>query len=1029
MAKRTAPTSSTTGPAFPPLGLVVGPGAPAANSLHHASHSYSNPHNAASSPATEPTHTANGLPPAPNKFDVSQAQQCRLQDAYWSDEEEDMDCPLCLEEIDLSDANFKPCPCGYQICRFCWHHIKQNLNGRCPACRRKYSDQTVEFKPMTAEEIKRLTQAKKQKEREKKELESMNRKHLANMRVVQKNLVYVVGLSSKLAKEELIPTLRSNEYFGQYGRISKILISKRNTASKLVMGTSETALGVYVTYHRKEDAAKAIVAIDGSKGSDGRIVRASYGTTKYCTTYLRNLPCTNPGCTYLHEPGEEADSFTKEDLSTLRHAAKDAEHKIKPASLGITQPPKRSDFLSAADAESSALPKTASWASGKPVSAAGSPAPIAVGSPFRDSDMPPLSASSASALARKVSSQKPSTPKAQKQLSSNSKSKLVLATGRPDSPALLATDSPGQSQPSSPVPSRAVATPSTATDFGSIAPAASATPRKDSATAKASTTDSALPPPPGLVKPSSPPGLARSASTTDSRPATPHTDSDHPRSNYQPSSSAQAVLDDMLQRREAQPEIVKPSPFPDFDDALSSFKDGDFSFNLPANQQLANNDGPSELTSAFTTFSPFGPPPGVLAAHASLVTAGTPPPGIVRAPNRSSTASPAPLTYSGSFDPFAPGAGETIKEDGSSFAADNAYPTSFTIADQTRTILGQNHLAGGDMGGLTHDDSLETGHDASKRASRFDFAKRKESDSFISASPLRTELMQGMRESDSFGAGKDVTSMLGSVFDQDNLSNRLNGLGDGGASAAAFGLHSRETGGFPGMGLSRPPPGIGGPGFGSRFGTNTPPPGISAPASRQQQALLASLHQMGGSNLGSASASHQQQQQQQQTSQLSNGSGGGGFLADLQQQAAQRAQQQAQFASGRELSEAGRPNGNGNSNPSDPLLAHLLAGRRANYGGQSGGSDMPFGDPAIMSMNRAQLQAAQQQQQQFGGNRYGASMGGFGGVSSFSPFDQMSNANAGFGSASQYGDHQQRFAQQQQQQQGQSQASPYPNMS
>lgn len=31
----------------------------------------------------------------------------------------------------------------------------------------------------------------------------MNRKHLANMRVVQKNLVYVVGLSSKLAKEEV----------------------------------------------------------------------------------------------------------------------------------------------------------------------------------------------------------------------------------------------------------------------------------------------------------------------------------------------------------------------------------------------------------------------------------------------------------------------------------------------------------------------------------------------------------------------------------------------------------------------------------------------------------------------------------------------------------------------------------------------------------------------------------------------------------------------------------------------------------
>ena len=118
-----------------------------------------------------------------------------------------MECPLCLEEIDISDANFKPCPCGYQICRFCWHHIKQNLNGRCPACRRKYSDQAIEFKAMSTEEILRLTQAKKNKEREKKEMEANNRKHLANMRVVQKNLVYVVGLSPRLAREEFIPTL------------------------------------------------------------------------------------------------------------------------------------------------------------------------------------------------------------------------------------------------------------------------------------------------------------------------------------------------------------------------------------------------------------------------------------------------------------------------------------------------------------------------------------------------------------------------------------------------------------------------------------------------------------------------------------------------------------------------------------------------------------------------------------------------------------------------------------------------------
>ena len=36
--------------------------------------------------------------------------------------------------MDISDKNFKPCPCGYQICQFCYNNIRQNpeLNGRCP---------------------------------------------------------------------------------------------------------------------------------------------------------------------------------------------------------------------------------------------------------------------------------------------------------------------------------------------------------------------------------------------------------------------------------------------------------------------------------------------------------------------------------------------------------------------------------------------------------------------------------------------------------------------------------------------------------------------------------------------------------------------------------------------------------------------------------------------------------------------------------------------------------------------------------
>jgi len=49
---------------------------------------------------------------------------------------------------------------------------------------------------------------------------------------------------------------------------------------------------------------------------DPRYFRASFGTTKYCNFFLRNLVCNNPDCLYLHELGEQDDSFTKEEMQT-----------------------------------------------------------------------------------------------------------------------------------------------------------------------------------------------------------------------------------------------------------------------------------------------------------------------------------------------------------------------------------------------------------------------------------------------------------------------------------------------------------------------------------------------------------------------------------------------------------------------------------------------------------------------------------------------------------------------------------------
>ena len=112
----------------------------------------------------------------------------------------------------------------------------------------------------------------------------------------------------------MIPILRSSEYFGQYGKITKILVVKRTPS-----GARTPVIGLYITYYRREDAARAITSVDGvaSPSGGGDVMRASYGTTKYCIAFLRNVTCTNNGCMDLHDWGDEKDCFTKEDLTTL----------------------------------------------------------------------------------------------------------------------------------------------------------------------------------------------------------------------------------------------------------------------------------------------------------------------------------------------------------------------------------------------------------------------------------------------------------------------------------------------------------------------------------------------------------------------------------------------------------------------------------------------------------------------------------------------------------------------------------------
>ncbi|XP_051143345.1 uncharacterized protein LOC127259791 isoform X2 [Andrographis paniculata] len=228
-------------------------------------------------------------------------------------DEGDKTCPLCAEEMDLTDQQLKPCKCGYEICVWCWHHImdmaeKDETEGRCPACRTPYNKEKIVGTAASCGRLVSESNVEKKKSHKVKSKTSEGRKQLASVRVIQKNLVYVVGLPLTSADEDL---LQRKEYFGQYGKVLKVSISRTSTGA--IQHSANSTCSVYITYSREDEAVRCIQSVHGFV-LEGRSLRACFGTTKYCHAWLRNMPCSNPDCLYLHEIGSQEDSFTKDEI-------------------------------------------------------------------------------------------------------------------------------------------------------------------------------------------------------------------------------------------------------------------------------------------------------------------------------------------------------------------------------------------------------------------------------------------------------------------------------------------------------------------------------------------------------------------------------------------------------------------------------------------------------------------------------------------------------------------------------------------
>ncbi|VAH58880.1 unnamed protein product [Triticum turgidum subsp. durum] len=132
--------------------------------------------------------------------------------------------------------------------------------------------------------------------------------HPDNVRVIQRKLVYIIGMPSEFASEKI---LRQKNFLGQYGKIENIIIDNIG-ANQQIPDSGR----VYVTYSREEEAVLCIEAVNGFI-LDGRPLKATFGVTRYCHIWLSNKVCQKPNCSYVHQKALPEDVCTKDDVGVF----------------------------------------------------------------------------------------------------------------------------------------------------------------------------------------------------------------------------------------------------------------------------------------------------------------------------------------------------------------------------------------------------------------------------------------------------------------------------------------------------------------------------------------------------------------------------------------------------------------------------------------------------------------------------------------------------------------------------------------
>jgi CCR4-NOT transcription complex subunit 4 len=230
-------------------------------------------------------------------------------------------CNICCDELVSYDLDWYPCPCGYQVCAFCFDQWKDT----CPHCYRKYGADAkqrigAKYKPGQFEWV-------------------------VDEFYFSGTLVQLYGFPEQLLQTNPSLLLQNQRYLGQYGRILSINHYKAGDAPFTVSNLRYPELPVVIVlFSQRHGAESCILALD-SYCMDGCVLSVSFLLNEQCRNYTQYETCSDGNCAKKHSKECDGDTvFTLDEVNRKSPRIYKALSVAKPADYDLY--PKRSHGVS-----------------------------------------------------------------------------------------------------------------------------------------------------------------------------------------------------------------------------------------------------------------------------------------------------------------------------------------------------------------------------------------------------------------------------------------------------------------------------------------------------------------------------------------------------------------------------------------------------------------------------------------------------------------------------------------------------------